>query len=146
MKTRVLGPAWLLLLPLGCASRHAPIVSETPSKTTPAPAPSVVTSSAEPSEPPSSAAPGAKRDPRASFAAWLTERLPAGGELIDEKGSPLGVVHVAKKGETWQSIAKEYVDLTLVYFIDDLAKEIVKANLPESKQGSRRGCGSPSLR
>jgi hypothetical protein len=78
--------------------------------------------------------PAVKVDPRATFAAWIKERLPHGGELVDGE-----VVHVAQKGDTWQSIAKAYVDLTLVYFIDDLAKEIAKANLPESKKGVLEG-------
>jgi hypothetical protein len=65
--------------------------------------------------------------------------LPEGGEIVDEQGAPPSIVHVAQRGDTWQSIAKTYVDVTDVYFIDDLAKEIVKANLPESKRGVAPG-------
>jgi hypothetical protein len=67
--------------------------------------------------------------------AWIKDRLPPGGELVD--GGAL--VHLAREKETFQSIAKAYLDLTDVYFADDLAKEIVKANLPESKRGVTPG-------
>ncbi len=65
---------------------------------------------------------------------WVRGRLPAGGALVDD-----GVVHTIRDGESWQSIAEAYLDLTSVYEASDLAKEIVKANLPASKQGATPG-------
>ncbi len=94
---------------------------------------------AAPPETTSAPAEKTKPDARAVLRAWIKERLPQGGELVDEAPGPLGVVHVAKKGDSWQSIAKAYIDLTEIYFVDDLAKEIVKANLPESKKGALEG-------
>ena len=44
-----------------------------------------------------------------------------------------------RTGETWQSIAEAYLDLTSVYDAGDLAKEIVQSNLPESKRGATAG-------
>ncbi len=85
----------------------------------------------------------AKDAPRASArdvrAAWLKARLPAGGELTEGGDAPHGVVHVARKGETWQSIAAAYLDLTDVYMPSELAREIVTANLPDAKKGVLEG-------
>jgi hypothetical protein len=79
-----------------------------------------------------------KPDPRVVFAAWLKERLPAGGELVDEAGQPLRVTHEVKKGDTWLSIAKAYLDLTDVYVEQDLARELEKDN-GKPKGGPRPG-------
>lgn len=65
---------------------------------------------------------------------WVRGRLPAGGALVDD-----AVVHTVRAGETFQSIAEAYLDLTSVYDPADLAKEIVNANLPESKRGAAPG-------
>lgn len=65
---------------------------------------------------------------------WLSGRLPAGGALVDGN-----VVHTSKKGDSWQSIADDYLELTSIYDPLDLAKEIVKENLPASKNGITPG-------
>ncbi len=72
--------------------------------------------------------------PRTPKLNWVHGRLPAGGAIVD--GS---VVHTVKQGESWQSIAEAYLDLTSVYDPQDLAKAIAKANLPESKHGATAG-------
>src|SRR5262249_50531791 len=61
-------------------------------------------------------------------AAWLKERLPAGGALVDEPGQPLRVTHEVKKGDTWLTIAKAYLHLSDVYVEQDLARELEKDN------------------
>jgi hypothetical protein len=120
-----------------------PPIARDPSANTPAPpaeaaaAPTVTSAVAPP--PAAVATPAAKEDPRAIFTAWLKAKLPAGGELTGDASAAPTVVHVAKKGDTWQSIAKAYLDLTDVYFDADLAKEIVNANLPDSKKGVLEG-------
>jgi len=71
---------------------------------------------------------------RVSAFRWLKGRLPEGGALADA-----GVVHTVRAGETWQSIAEAYLDLTSVYDPLDLAKEIADANGPASKRGPTPG-------
>ena len=71
---------------------------------------------------------------RASSFRWVRGRLPEGGAIADD-----GVVHTVRAGESWQSIADAYLDLTSVYDPLDLAKEIVKANLPASNRGATPG-------
>ncbi len=65
--------------------------------------------------------------PRETFAAWLKAKLPPGGEVVDEGDTPLRVVHVAAAGDTAQTLAKAYLDVSDVYFTDDFATEIAKA-------------------
>ena len=71
---------------------------------------------------------------RTSKLQWVKGRLPQGGAIADD-----GVVHTVRAGETWQSIAEAYLDLTSVYDALDLAKEIVQVNLPESKRAPTPG-------
>jgi hypothetical protein len=85
-----------------------------------------VTSEAAPAETPSSA-PALR---------WVSGRLPAGGALADGGTS---VAHTVRTGETWQSISEAYLDLTNEYDATELAKAIVKENLPESKRGPMPG-------
>jgi hypothetical protein len=66
--------------------------------------------------------------------AWVRPHLPPHGSLMGGQ-----VTHTIQKGDSWQSIAEQYVDFTSVYAAEDLAKEIVKANLPESKHGAVPG-------
>jgi hypothetical protein len=72
--------------------------------------------------------------PRMPSLHWVAGRLPAGGALVDSS-----VVHTVRQSESWQSIADAYLDLTTVYDASELAKAIVKENLPESKRGSVAG-------
>src|SRR5262245_83135 len=108
MKTRILAPAILALSACAATPQAAPRAA---APTPPAPTPTAASAAAPAPVATQPAAPPAKPDARASFAAWLKERLPEGGELVDGK-----IVHVAQKGDTWQSIAKAYVDLTEIYF------------------------------
>jgi hypothetical protein len=151
MKWRTFTPLALVLA--GCATRPVAIRADPTPPAPPPPAPLAIPSPAPAPQPdaphdPSSPSPhpteGARTEPRASFANWLRERLPPGGEVVEAPSHEAGptVVHVASKGDTWQSIAKGYIDLTSVYFIDDLAKEIVKTNLDV---GSKRGL-APGMR
>jgi hypothetical protein len=66
---------------------------------------------------------------------WVLGRLPPGGALTD---GGTAVVHTIAKGESWQSIAEAYLDLTSVYDVQDLARGIVKAT-PEAKHGPTPG-------
>jgi hypothetical protein len=127
------------LLAAGCASSSRPRAaspeSRTPgqaSTTSASPGSGVEDSSEEKQA--ALPAPPPPADPRATFAAWLKERLPEGGEIVDRAGAPLALVHTARKGDTFLSVAKAYLDLTDVYFSEDLAKEMVKA-APKEKRG-----------
>jgi hypothetical protein len=65
--------------------------------------------------------------PREIYVAWLKERLPPGGAIVDGAGdSPVQVIHTAAKDDTPYTIAKAYLDLSDVYFVDDFATEIAK--------------------
>ncbi len=87
------------------------------------------------SEPPRVEAP----EPHAqSFVAWLRERLPPGGEIVQDDDGNVGIVHTARDGDTLASIAKAYLDLTDVYAPDELAQEIAKQN-PRSRHVVRPG-------
>jgi hypothetical protein len=65
---------------------------------------------------------------------WVVPHLPPGGGL--EGGA---VVHTLHRGETWQSVAESYLELSSVYDPADLAKAIVRENLPAAKQGPQPG-------
>ncbi len=65
---------------------------------------------------------------------WVKSHLPAGGAF--EGGA---VMHTVQKGESWASIAEEYLDITSVYDGAALAKSIVNENLPASKKEPRNG-------
>jgi hypothetical protein len=58
----------------------------------------------------------------ASFADWLRARMPSGGSV--EGDETPAVVHTAAAGDTPQTIAKSYLDLTDVYRARDLAAVI----------------------
>jgi hypothetical protein len=74
-------------------------------------------------------------EPTSSFAQWLRERLPPGGAVrSNDTGSPV-VVHAVSAGDTAQTIAKAYLDLTGVYRAKDLAAEIAK-NSPNLVPGT----------
>ena len=68
---------------------------------------------------------------------WVAGRLPTGGALAEGGAA---VVHTIQHGETWQSIAVAYLELTSVYHETELAKAIVNENA-EAKKGP-----SPGLR
>jgi hypothetical protein len=67
---------------------------------------------------------------------WVSGHLPPGGALSDGGTS---VVHTIRRGETWQSIADAYLDLTSVYDEMELAKAIVEENRPDAKLGPTPG-------
>ena len=62
--------------------------------------------------------------PAPTFADWLRARLPPGGTVVTGEDGKVAVVHTAVAGDTARSIARAYLDLTDVYFADDLAKAI----------------------
>ena len=62
--------------------------------------------------------------------AWVRPLLPPHGSLMGGQ-----VTHRVQKGDSWRSIADAYLDFTSIYAAEDLAKAIVKENLPESKKG-----------
>jgi hypothetical protein len=135
----VRAPAWAPLLAglAACAGAPAPPAAvATTSRALTAPEADVARATPATSDP--TAAPeAAKPDPRAVFAAWLTARLPAGGEIVDEAPAPIRVVHAAKKGDTWLAIARAYLDLTDVYMEQDLARALQKDN--GQKDGKQAG-------
>jgi hypothetical protein len=91
----------------------------------PPPPPPVTVAETPPPPPP---------DPQAIFADWLRARMPAGGHVVTQDGA-VSVVHAVAAGETADSIAKAYLDLTDVYRARDLAALIAKS-APALKAGS----------
>jgi hypothetical protein len=65
---------------------------------------------------------------RTELVAWLKTKLPAGGEIIDAVGSPVGLAHVLRRGDSLPSIADAYVELTDIYLARELGKAIQKEN------------------
>ena len=65
--------------------------------------------------------------------AWLHKHLPENATF-----SAGVVTHKARAGETFQSIAEQYLDLSSVYDAGDFAKDIAKAN-PDAKHGALSG-------
>lgn len=65
---------------------------------------------------------------------WVRKHLP--GNATYSNGV---VTHTIAKGESFQSIAEQYLELSSVYDAGDFAKDIVKENLPHSKKGAVPG-------
>src|SRR5262245_50402742 len=88
------------------SSPVAPVVPEgggpatTASAAIPAPAP-------EPQPPP-----GPPDEERTRLVTWMKSRLPEGGEIIDRPGSPVGVAHSCRDGDTFAKIAEAYLDFS----------------------------------
>jgi hypothetical protein len=74
--------------------------------------------------------------PSSPLAEWLNARLPPGGQLVVGADQSVSVVHTAAAGDTAQSIAKAYLDLTTVYRAKDLAAEIARV-APVIAEGTR---------
>jgi hypothetical protein len=69
-----------------------------------------------------------RHDARARFAAWLSERMPKGGAVVDDGAdAPLRVVHTVQPGETTDHVARLYLDLSETYLVADYAREIARA-------------------
>jgi hypothetical protein len=95
-------------------------LSPTPSSQAPAETPPAEPSSSSPREP---------RDAeRTELVAWLRSKLPEGGEIVDRDGSPVGLLHVLRGGDSLPAIADAYVDLTDIYLARELSKAIQKEN------------------
>lgn len=98
-------------------------------------APSLRRTSSAPAPPAGRAKkPEAPALPTPHVARWPQGHLPPGGALVAG-----AVVHTVRAGETWQSIAEAYVDLTTTYDPAVLARAIVTENLPASKRGVTPG-------
>ena len=69
-----------------------------------------------------------KGTPREELTAWLKPRIPAGGTLVDRIDAPVEVVHTVRQGDTLESVADAYIDLTNVYLRDDLVAAIAHEN------------------
>jgi hypothetical protein len=84
---------------------------------------------AAPAPAPAPAAPAHPADPeRTELVAWLRTKLPAGGEIIDAVGRPVGLAHVLRRGDSLPAIADAYVELTDIYLARELGKAIQKEN------------------
>jgi len=66
-------------------------------------------------------------DPATVFHDWLVAHAPPGARVVTDDG-PIGLVHVARLGDTVSAIAKAYVDLTTDYTENELARALVRAN------------------
>jgi hypothetical protein len=80
-------------------------------------------------DPAKSPAPGAAAETAPApaerpIAAWLRARLPPGGTLVERVDRSLGIEHTVQDQQTIQDVADAYLDLTSVYLVDDLAREI----------------------
>jgi len=88
--------------------------------------PTAVEPALPPPAPIAEAPPPPPPDPQAILADWLRARLPPGGRVVAEDGK-VTLVHKVSAGDTADSIAKAYLDLTDVYRARDLAALIAKA-------------------
>ncbi|WP_394843972.1 hypothetical protein LZC95_43825 [Pendulispora brunnea] len=70
----------------------------------------------------------AETTPREELTAWLKPRIPPGGSLVDRIDAPVEVVHTVRAGDTLESVADAYMDLTNVYLRDDLVAAIAREN------------------
>ncbi|MEO6419628.1 MAG: putative glycoside hydrolase [Polyangiaceae bacterium] len=109
---------------LSCASPSHALRAHAPPMHAAPPISTTTTSSAQVAV----AAPAPTPAPHASFASWLKSRLPAGGEIVDKPGEGVDVVHTVRAGDTVESVAAAYLDVTSVYFATDLAAQIAKQN------------------
>jgi hypothetical protein len=70
---------------------------------------------------------GPADEERARLVAWIKSRLPDGGEIVESAGSPVGVTHVCRDGDTFAKIAEAYLEFSEIYLVRDLQKAIVEA-------------------
>ncbi|HEX9294373.1 MAG TPA: putative glycoside hydrolase [Polyangiaceae bacterium] len=66
--------------------------------------------------------------PRARLIAWLKERMPDGGEIVDSSKDAVGITHRVRPGDSLAKIVDSYLDLTDVYLARDLSRAIQKEN------------------
>ncbi len=97
----------------------------------PAPAPPVAASQAVAP----ACGPGGGASEQERFREWLQARLPSGVRIEESASGALEVVHTASPGDTAQTIARAYLDLTDVYRAKDLAAAITK-EYPEIRPGT----------
>ena len=113
-------PSLTLLVLSSCASSEC-----APKTTATASAPADPASRATPLPPdppvthvtgaPASAPDAGEPDPRASFVAWLKERVPAGDEVVAGDTGAVEVLHTVAKGEIPADLAHAYIALADVY-------------------------------
>lgn len=60
------------------------------------------------------------------IAAYIRAHLPKGGSV---EGDPPKIFHKVAPGETAASIAKDYLELTEIYYVNDLANRLAKKNI-----------------
>jgi hypothetical protein len=70
--------------------------------------------------------PHVQPEPAHGFADWLHERIPRGGKVTATETGKFSVSHTVEVGDTAQTIASAYLDVTDVYRAKDLAAEIAK--------------------
>jgi hypothetical protein len=90
--------------------------------------------------PPAARPPEVKeRSREAAFAAWLADKLPAGGRVIqDDPAAPTVVHHTVQPGDSLAKVAAAYLDLSDIYLLYDFAEAIGKAN-PRSRYNLKPG-------
>lgn len=116
---------------LSCAAPRHDIARVAPAPSTAAVATEMPASADEPKPEPEpatvEAAPAPPFDPSIVLRDWLIAHAPPGSRVVTDDG-PIGLVHVATKGESVQSIAAAYVDLTTHLFETDLVRAMLQAN------------------
>jgi hypothetical protein len=70
---------------------------------------------------------GPPDEERARLVAWIKSKLPEGGEIVDRAGSPIGVTHSCREGDTFAKIAEDYLEFSDIYLVHDLQKALVAA-------------------
>ena len=130
-----------------CSSLRA--ARRSPSRVSQVPAPSISpgvrAASTAKEVAPAPPEPARPADPeRTELVAWLRTKLPAGGEIIDAAGSPVGLAHVLRRGDSLPAIADAYVGLTDIYLARELGKAIQKRTPSFAARLPRRASASSS--
>lgn len=81
-----------------------------------------------------SAKPTPKETTPEELLAYIKSKLPKGGSVTE--GDPPKITHKVQRGETVQSIAQKYLELTMVYRAEELATAILKQN-PNVSPGAK---------
>jgi hypothetical protein len=111
------------------SERSSPNSPPHPVQATADPSPAAVLDPPPPSHVESSPTPAPHEEPppRPSFADWLKQRIAAEDTVASTGAGKWTVAHTVVAGETAETIAKAYLDVTDVYRAKDLAAEIAKS-------------------